>query len=294
MIFKNHLDMIGNTPIVRFGEFKKSVIWLKLEGNNPTGSLKDRTAKAIIQSKIDSGELVEGKTILDATSGSFGCSIAFIGNKLGFPVTVVANKKLTESNRKFIKFFGAETINYGEVTRHGYVYCRDTLVPENPEKYCFLDQLNNEASPLAHFHGTAFEILQDLPEVDAIAVSMGSGATLLGIANYFSDYKPKVKIIASTAKPGKRIAGTYLPSEDYVTPFIQESWDRGWPHFTGATSWEEALRNVNFLAEKGNFFVGPQTGGIFQAVKQAIDSGITGNIVIVSGDTGWKNVDKIM
>lgn len=296
MLFKNVLAMIGNTPIVgfRLNDFPNIKFYIKLEEYNLTGSIKDRTALAIINQKINNGELIPGKTILDASSGSFACSMACLGQIFGFPVTVVTGSKLTKTNHAFLEYFGVEIISHGDVTMDGYIYCRDVLMVKKPKKFCFLDQLNNWESPKIHYQTTGPEILRDLPDVVAIAASMGSGATLHGVSKYIKEKAPKVKIIASTAKSGTKIAGTFLEGVDYVSPFIKDLWDKNWIDFTTTVSYSQAISNVKLLSYHG-FFVGLQTGGVFQAMLEAVKTlKLKGKVLIISGDTGWKNMDKLM
>ncbi len=292
MIFENFFETVGKTPIVKFDKYKGAEIFIKLEGNNPSGSLKDRSAKAIILDKIKNKELIKGKTILDASSGSFACSIAYFGKILGFPVTVVANSKITESNKSFLKIMGANIIYQGNATIEGNKYCTE-LINKDSNKYCFLDQLNNWNSPKAHYNTTAPEILKDIPNICAVATSMGSGATLWGLSKYLKKHKSDIKIITSYAKKGSKIAGTFLEGTDYKSPFIKEIWKNNWIDHIGYVNFEEALKSAQYLAQKG-FFVGPQTGGVLVAMYEAIDKlNIQGKVLIISGDSGWKNLHKL-
>lgn len=284
--------MVGNTPIVYFGHHKGSHIYIKLEGYNPTGSLKDRSAVAILKDFKDKGELV-GRTIIDASSGSFGCAIAYFGKLMQAPVIVVSNAKLTSMNKTFIEMTGAELILHGAVTKESNDYVKN-LVSENPEKYAFCDQLNNWSSPKAHYEGTGPEILRDMPDVDAVVASMGSGATLWGVGKYLKENKPGITICASVAKPGTTIAGTFKEDKDYISPFISDIREKGYVDHYSAISAEEAFENARKIFREKGFFVGPQTGGVYQAAINLIEEGkISGNIVLVSGDTGWKNLEKL-
>ncbi|HAT73378.1 MAG: Pyridoxal-phosphate (PLP) dependent enzyme family subunit of cysteine synthase A (O-acetylserine sulfhydrolase A) [Candidatus Moranbacteria bacterium GW2011_GWF2_36_839] len=293
-VFKNHQERVGNTPIVRWGMYRDVEIFLKLEGTNPTGSLKDRSALAIIKNKLENGELKKGMRLLDASSGSFACSMAYFGNRFGFKSVVVVNKKLTRINDMFLQGQEAEIIHYGDVTGDGYRRCLE-MIQESPGKYCFLDQLNNWASPQAHYDSTAPEIIEAMPDVDFIAASMGSGATLCGISTFINEKKPEVKIIASNGKMGgKKIAGTFVEGPDYITPFIKSLQEKKLIDFIGYVSYEQAINHVRQDLMTKGFNVGPQTGGVFEAVIQAIDTlNLRGNLVIISGDHSWKNMDKL-
>ncbi len=291
-IMRNFFDMVGNTPIVYFGKYKNSDIYIKLEGYNPTGSLKDRSAVAILNDFHEKG-ILEGRTIIDASSGSFGCAIAYFGMLMKVPVMVVSNAKLTATNKIFIELTGANLVLHGAVTGESNQYVKN-LVNENPEEYAFCDQLNNWASPHAHYEGTGPEILRDLPEVNAIVASMGSGATLWGVGKYFKENNPEVKICASVAKPGTTIAGTFKEDKDYLSPFIQEIREKGYVDFYSAISADEAFQNASKIFQEKGFFVGPQTGGVFQAAMSLIDKdAISGNVLLISGDMGWKNLEKL-
>jgi len=297
MIYQNYLDMVGNTPIVRFESSKKDNIdfFIKLEGYNPTGSVKDRAAKALILEKIEKGELVSGKTILDASSGSFATSIALLGKILDFPVTVTTGGKMTKDKIAFLEYFGAHIIPHGNFTIEGNEYCRNVLVPNNPEKFCFLDQLHNWRNSEAHYQTTGPEILSDIPDVSAIAFSLGSGGTLHGISRYIKEKKPDTKIIAVTAGHGTKIPGTgAFVDGDYVTPFIADSRKKKYFDFTAVVGLDEAIRRVKELRKKG-FYVGIQTGAVYQGMLNAINElQIEGKVLVVSGDSGWKNMDKLI
>lgn len=289
---KDFFEMVGNTPIVYVGEYENSQIYMKLEGCNPTGSLKDRSAVAILKD-FEKNKKLYGKTIIDASSGSFGCAIAYFGMLMKVPVIVVSNAKLTATNKTFIELTGARLILHGAVTGESNEFVRN-LVTEDPGGYAFCDQLNNWASPNAHYEGTGPEILRDLPEVNAVVASMGSGATLWGVGKYLKENSPEVKICASVAKPGTTIAGTFKEDKDYLSPFIQEIREKGYVDLYSAVSSDEAFEKAKTLFKMSGTFVGPQTGGVYQAAINLIDEGkISGNILLVSGDMGWKNLEKL-
>ena len=189
MIYEDFFDMVGNTPIVRFNSClgKGITSYMKLEGSNPSGSVKDRAALALIRDKIDKGELAAGKTILDASSGSFACSIAMFGHVLGFPVKVVTGSKITEDKIAFVNYFGASRISHGNFTIDGNRLCSTEIIEQEPGRYCFLDQLHNWANPDIHYETTGPEILRDLPDVSAVAFSLGSGGTLNGVGRFLRD-----------------------------------------------------------------------------------------------------------
>ena len=297
MIYDNFMEMVGNTPTVKFNAaFGDSIEWhVKLEGYNPTGSVKDRAALALIKDKIKKGELKPGKKILDASSGSFATSIAFFGKILGFPVTVTTGGKMTKDKVAFIEYFGAEIISHGNFTIEGNRYCRDVIYPSEPEVYCFLDQLHNWKNAEIHYETTGPEILADLPEVSAVAFSLGSGGTLNGVSRFIREKKPDTKIVAVTAASGMKIPGTgSFVDGDYVSPFIADSRAIGHFDYTAVVEIEQAIIRVIELRKQG-FYVGIQTGGVYQGMIDAVkELGIKGQVLIISGDAGWKNMDKLI
>ena len=249
--FVNIEKLIGNTPTMELnlGLNNNVKTYLKLEGYNPTGSIKDRAALFILKDKIKKKELINGKTILDASSGSFACAITYFGNILGFPVITVTGSKMTEDKLNFVNYFGGKNIKIdANFTIECNRYCSEVLLKKNPEKYCFLDQLHNWQNPLAHYETTAPEILKRFPNIAAVVFSIGSGGTICGISRYFKKYSSKTKIIAVTAAKGTKIPGTagFLDGE-YETPFIKEFNQENRIDYTAVISLETDIINLALL-----------------------------------------------
>lgn len=297
MIFENVIAMVGNTPVVKLEVTMGKQVqgYIKLEGYNPSGSVKDRAAIALIQAKMKTGELRPGKTILDASSGSFACSIAYFGHILGFPVTTVTGAKLTEDKADYIQYFGAQRISYGNFTIDGNRYISQVILPADPEKYCFLDQLHNWENANVHYRTTGPEIIKDLPDLAAVAFSLGSGGTMWGISKYLKEKKPDLKIIAVTAASGSKIPGTgAFVDGEHVTPFIDDFFKSNRCDYTAIVSEEQAVERVNNLNKLG-FYVGVQTGAVLQGMLDGIKKlNIKGKVLVISGDAGWKNMQRLM
>lgn len=292
MKFESVFDLVGKTPLVKFGKHKNAEIYIKMEGFNPTNSLKDRPVKEILFDLKERGLLEKNKTILDASSGSFGCSLAYFGKILGIPVEIITNSKITEGNKKFLEIMGAKTKEVGETTGDGNKYCKEVLLKENPNKYIFCDQINNPVGPKAHYKTTGPEILEDMPDVSMVCISYGSGSAMLGAGSYLKEKNPDIKIVSPVAKDGENMIGTYKPG-DYLSPFIKEFKEKEIVDLEIEITRKEAQEKTKFLLEKG-FFVGEQTGGVFQAAIKAIDKlNIKGKVVILSGDGGWKNLEVL-
>jgi cysteine synthase len=295
-IYDNLTTMIGNTPIVRIAsnEADSPPIYLKLEGMNPTGSIKDRACSFMLSSALATSALRAGKVVLDASSGNFACSLAYQAKILGYPSEVVVSSKLTEEKRDFIEYCGAVIHDVGDFTIQGNKFCRE-LTKSFPNRYCFLDQLHNPKNPEAHFQTTGPEIFAEVPDVAAIVGSLGSGGTMHGVARFFKQTVPEVEIATVECSSGSRIPGTGSFSDgDYITPFIHEA--RRKQYFTRRflVGEEDAIREVQLLMRQG-IFVGLQTGGVVHAARACLrgPNNIRGPIVALSGDSGWKNLSKL-
>jgi cysteine synthase len=296
MIFTDFTQMVGRTPCGLFRpiEKPKARIWIKLEGLNPSGSVKDRAGLYNIKGAIDRGLLTKGKTILDASSGNMACALAYFGAILGYAVVVVCSSKLTADKAQFIRFYGAELVLFGNFTIEGNLHCAESIVPQAPEKYAFLDQLRNWDNPRAHFETTGPEILQDFPDIQAVVGSLGSGGTMNGVARFLKEHSPRTRIVTVEAAAGTKIPGTAAFSDgDFVTPFIEQLWGSELVDSRRQVNLGEAETRTRELASQG-FFCGIQTGGVVQAaVREAIENDLRGDIVVIAGDTGWKNMDRL-
>ena len=297
MIHESMPDAVGRTPYlrVRAPEIPDVRICVKLEGMNPTGSVKDRAGLGMIRDALSSGTLRPGVTLLDASSGNMACALAYFGRLLGHPTRVVVSSKLTEDKRSFLRFYEAEIVQIGDFTIEGNQWCRELIGREGAEGYCFFDQLHNWANPRAHYEGTGPEILTAFPDVEMVVGSLGSGGTLYGTGLYLKEHRPEIKVVAVESAPGTKLPGTgSFESGDYVTPFIRKGReDRVFDH-TIQISEADAVRRTLQLRDQG-VFCGLQTGGVYHATLQAVQElGVRGDVVFISGDAGWKNIDKLL
>lgn len=290
-------QLVGNTPAIRFvtDEAPNATIWVKLEGANPTGSVKDRACLYNIRGAEKRGELRPGMTLLDASSGNMACSLAYFGRVLGYEVTVVCNSKLTKDKKAFIEYFGATLSVVGDYTIQGNKYCRDVLYRKDTDKYCFLDQLHNWDNPRAHFETTGPEISRDFPKVRAVVSSLGSGGLMNGVGRYIKKTDPSARVFCVEAASGTKLPGTgAFDDGDYITPFIEQGmagkiFDRRIKVTTG-----DAIKRTQALAAQG-LFCGLQTGGVVHAAIFAINEyEVEGDVVVISGDSGWKNMSVLM
>jgi cysteine synthase len=222
------------------------------------------------------------------------CSLAFFGRVLGYKVKVVCNKKLTEDKRQFIRYFGAELEYHGEFTIDSNRRCEELARADGDASgFCFVDQLRNPASPRAYFETLGPELLRDLPNLSAVVGSIGSGASMLGVARFLRRESPETTIVTTQAASGTVLPGTgqFVDGRDFVTPFIDEL--EPLADGTVMISQSEAERRTAQLAEQG-IFVGYQGGGVLQALIESINErSIRGDTVAIIGDAGWKNMEKL-
>jgi [CysO sulfur-carrier protein]-thiocarboxylate-dependent cysteine synthase len=295
--FESIVSMVGNTPAVRIagGDAGNCSIWVKLEGFNPTNSVKDRACLSIIRDARETGRLKPGMTLLDASSGNMACALAFYGRIFHHPVHVVCSSKLTADKANFIRYFGADMELVGDFTIEGNRYCAEVLRARDPGRYCFLDQLHNWANPRASYNTLGPEILADFPQAAAVVGSLGSGGSLLGTAMYVKERRPDITVLAVESAVGTKIPGTgSFEDGDYVTPFIRKGREERLFDRSFKVSLDEARRSTDILANQG-VFVGLQTGGVVCAALSLAQSGtISGDIVAISGDSGWKNMEKLL
>jgi cysteine synthase len=293
--FESLAGNVGNTPLLKIPlpHDTQTRLLVKLEGYNPTGSVKDRACLAMFRAMIRDPEWNSDKIVIDASSGNMGCSLAYFGRALGVDVRIISSRKLTLEKRYFIQYFGASVEMVGEFTIEGNERCREITLA-HPDKWYFLDQLHNPANPMAHFVGTGPEILAQVPQVSAVVGSIGSGGTLLGIGRYLKQSGRQVKIFAVEAAAGTRLPGTAaLADGDYRTSFIEEGFADKIFDTSVQVSEDEAIEMARRISVTG-LFGGLQTCGVLAAAERIIETyDLRGDIVAISGDTGWKNMDVL-
>jgi cysteine synthase B len=258
-------------------------IFAKLEGQNPTGSLKDRIAWAMIQDAIVSGALTPHHTILEPTSGNTGISLAMIGRRLGYRVTVVMPDNVSVERRQLLEAYGATVIpSEGKRGTNGAIELAQTLAKDL--HYFMPYQYGNPANPRAHYEGTGAEILQDLPEVDAFVAGLGTGGTLMGVGRRLKEASSKIRVIAVEPEVGDLVQGLRSLDEGFIPPILDLSLLDG----KYLVKSQDALAMTRLLLEKEGLFCGISSGA---AVHGAVRLGRRmkqGNIVALLADGGWK------
>ncbi len=281
------LDLIGNTPLVRLNEMspKESVaIWAKLEGQNPSGSVKDRIAKAMIDSARSDGSLAPGQTILEPTSGNTGLAIALVARLYGHPVHCVMPESVSAERRDLLDYFGAKlTLSPGELGSNGAVALAKDIGANDPSLFMPM-QYENAQNPDAHYATTGPEILRDCPEITHFVAGLGTGGTLTGVGHYLNEHRPQVKIVAAAPHPGDLVQGLRSLDEGYIPPGLDESVLDGRIVIDSRTSFAVTKR----LLEDEGIFAGISAGAAVRTGQRVAERIDEGHIVVLLADAGWK------
>jgi cysteine synthase B len=286
VIFKNILEAIGKTPMVKLDRINPNPnvnIYAKLEGHNPSGSLKDRIALAMIEDGEKAGKIKPGDTILEATSGNTGISLAMIARYKGYHLKAVMPENVSIERRQLLEAYGAEIIlSPGELGTNGAISLAKEIGAEG--SYFMPDQYSNQANPKAHYQTTAKEILDDLPKVDIFIAGLGTSGTLMGVGRRLKEKNPKVKIIAVQPYPNAGLQGLRNLSDGFIPPIL----DMSLLDSSEFVKDKEAFAWLKILAEKEAILAGISSGAVaFQAVEVAKELK-SGNIVTIFPDGAWK------
>jgi [CysO sulfur-carrier protein]-thiocarboxylate-dependent cysteine synthase len=281
------LDLIGRTPLVQLPRLapKPSVrLYAKLESQNPSGSIKDRVALAMIETAEASGELEPGRELLEPTSGNTGISMALIARLKGYRLTCVVPENVTEERQRLLRLYGAEIIpSPGEEGSNGAVRLALELAEREP-RYYMPFQYGNEANPRAHYDGTGAEIVADLERVDVFVAGLGTGGTLMGAGRRLREAFPEVVVAAAEPLPGDPVMGLRSLEDGYVPPILDVSQlDRKL-----LVSNAEAVAGMRALLEEEGIFAGVSSGGVIHVARQLAEELDEGVVVAVLADGGWK------
>lgn len=285
--FDGLIDSIGGTPIVEISRLSPSPnvrLFAKLEAANPTGSVKDRVARALIEDLERSGRLAPDSIILEATSGNTGIALAMIGRRKGYRVAVVMPDNVTLERRQLIALHGAEVIDSpGALGSNGAIALARSLVERDP-RFVMADQYANPANPRVHEETTGPEILDAVPELDVFVAGLGTGGTLTGVGRFLRRAKPGVRIVAAEPLPGEAVQG--LRSLD--DGFVPEIFDASMLDDRYVVSNREALETARELLAREGIFAGPSSGAILTVAARVAAGMASGTIVALLPDGGWK------
>ena len=285
------VDAIGHTPLVEIARMSPNPdvrLFAKLEFMNPTGSVKDRVAKYLIEDLERSGRLGPDSIILEPTSGNTGIALAMIARRKGYRLAVVLPENVTRERRQLLTLFGAEIIESpGALGSNGAVALAKELVARN-DRYVMPYQYGNPANPQAHYETTAAEIIDDCPEVDVFVGGLGTGGTLMGIGKRLREHNPQVRIFAAEPHPGDAVQGLRSLEEGFIPEIFDPTILDGKLLVSNAES-IDALRN---LTELEGIFAGVSSGGVLVAADRVARTMENGTIVTLLPDGGWKYLSE--
>jgi cysteine synthase B len=278
------LELVGNTPLVELKAVGDVQLYAKLEGENPTGSIKDRIAKAMIEAAEVSGELQSGRELLEPTSGNTGISLALVAKLKGYLLTCVMPENATEERKRLLRLFGADIVfSPGAEGSNGAVRLALELEEREP-RYFMPFQYANEANPRAHYNGTGAEIAEALERVDVLVAGLGTGGTLMGTGERLRETFPNVVVAAAEPLPGEPVMGLRSLDEGYVPPILDVSkLDR-----KVLVSNEESVREVRRLLDEEGIFAGVSAGAVGHVARKLAAELAEGVVVAVFADAGWK------
>ena len=281
------LDLVGSTPLVELERLspKRSVrIFAKLEGQNPTGSIKDRVATAMIDAAETSGELETGRRLLEPTSGNTGIALALVAKLRGYPLTCVVPDNVTEERRRLLRLYGAELVESpGNEGSNGAVRLALELA-ERDASFFMPFQYANDANPRAHYDGTGAEIADALERVDVLVAGLGTGGTLMGAGERLRESFPDVVLAAAEPLPGDEVMGLRSLADGYVPPILDVSkLDRKL-----LVSNAESVAGLRLLLEREGIFGGVSSGAVVHAALRLAGDLNEGVVVCILADGGWK------
>ena len=260
-------------------------IFVKLEGQNPTGSLKDRIAKFMIDKAEREGTLTHDKVILEPTSGNTGISLAFVGGLKGHRVKVVMPENVSPERSQLLSAYGAEIV-YSDGARgtNGSIEVAEEIVRSHEGDYFMPYQYGNDANPGAHYETTGKEILEDLPDVDMFIAGLGTGGTLMGVGSRLKEHNPDVKVIAVAPEPGDFIQALRSLEEGFIPPILDLSLLDA-RIMVGST---DSFHMAKELLKREGVFAGISSGAVVYGAMKMAQRMERGNIVCLLADGGWK------
>jgi cysteine synthase len=283
---KSILDYVGNTPLVEISRMSPNLrvrIFAKLEGHNPTGSIKDRVAKYLVQQAEESGDLKPNQTLVEASTGNTALALALIAKQKGYKLKVVMLRKSPPGVAELLTTFGVEILWCDPMSgMKGAIEMAKRLSLE--EGWFNTCQFENEANLQAHYETTGSEIIQDLPQVDVFVAGIGTGGTIMGVGKRLKEHNPQIRIIGVEPKMGDQLQGLRSLKEGYIPPLLDIDMLSG--RFLVDT--QEAFKCSRSLLEKEGIFAGVSSGAALSCAQRMAERMDSGNILVIFADGGWK------
>lgn len=284
--FSDIVESIGHTPLVELKTLspKEDVrVFAKMESANPTGSVKDRVARAMIESAEETGAIAPGQTILEPTSGNTGIALAMICRRKGYPLKVVMPDNVTAERTELLRMYGAEIV-YSEGAKGSNGAVELALEMASDPSYYMPYQYGNEANPLAHYNGTAEEILEELDSVAAFVAGLGTGGTLMGNGRRLKEHDPETMVVAAEPMQGELVQGLRSLEDGFIPPII----DLGLLDRKIMVSNEDSIIWTRRLLDQEGIFAGVSAGAVAAIAVRIAEELDGGNIVFLIPDGGWK------
>jgi len=290
MRYKSILDTIGNTPLVevpRLCPVDGVRMWVKLEGENPTGSVKDRIALAMVEAAEASGELTKDKILLEPTSGNTGIALAMVTAIRGYRFTAVMPDNASAERVQLLKAFGAKIIfSEGAKGTNGSVAMAQELSQD--DKYFMPFQYGNQANIDSHYNGTALEILEDVPDIKAFVAGLGTGGTLMGNSRRLKEHNPDIKVVAAEPELGELVYGLRSLDDGYIPPLFDPDMLDGKVKVKA----RDSILWTRELLQKEGIFAGISSGAVIWVAQRVAErlarESSGGDVVCLLPDGGWK------
>ncbi|HEY7348971.1 MAG TPA: cysteine synthase family protein [Ktedonobacterales bacterium] len=291
MRYASILESIGHTPVVELQRLSPRPtvhLFAKLEGNNPTGSVKDRIAKYMIEQAEASGELTPDRVILEPTSGNTGIGLAMIARVKGYRFVAVMPDNVTAERRKLLNLYGAKIVfSDGAKGSNGAVALAREMAAQD-SRYYMPYQYGNEANPRAHYETTAVEIIADLPDINVFVAGLGTGGTLTGCARRLKEYNSAIRVVAAEPLQGEGVQGLRSLEDGFIPPILDLKLLDGKILVRAA----DAIRALRDLKDREGIFAGPSCGAALYAALRVASELEQGNILVLLADGGWKYLSE--
>ena len=287
MRYEDLADAIGNTPLVglpRLSPRPGVRLWAKLEGHNPTGSVKDRIARAMVDDAEKTGRLEPGATLLEPSSGNTGIALALVARVRGYRLVVVMPENTSAERRQLLELYGAEVVSSPAAGgSNGAIARAEELAADHPD-WVMLYQYGNPANVTAHYETTGPEIWRDLPEVTHFVAGLGTSGTLVGVGRYLKEQNPGVQVVAAEPEYGDLVYGLRNLDEGFVPPIFDERvLDR-----RIKVGSHDALQRTRQLAATEGLFAGISTGAVLHVALRVAERLERADLVVLAPDGGWK------
>jgi cysteine synthase len=291
MYYHNVLETVGNTPLIELKSFSprpQVQIFAKMEGVNPSGSIKDRIAKNMIEQAESQGLLKAGSILLEPTSGNTGVAMALVAGMKGYSFTAVVSEKGTQEKRRMLELYGANIITSpGAAGSNGAIRLAQQIVQQE-KRYVMLFQYGNAANPAAHYETTGVEIVRDMPDLSVLVAGLGSGGTLTGIGRRLKEHNPAIRLVAAEPVQGESIPGLRSLADGFIPPVLDQSLLDARKLVSSQQAWQRTLQ----LRDQEGICAGPSSGAVLDVALRVAEHMERGKIVIILADGGWKYLSE--